>query len=130
MHGKSMHIPDVLLDPYAGEVMMSLTASSRPASLILSQDVVGLAQELRVDSYLPGMAKVLQEMFWDAQTLSATVEEDPEIAGLRNIRFTAEGAWSKEEARQRRLDWNDRTLAICPTTLICTFRLYVHRRKP
>lgn len=106
---------------------MPSTATVARTTLTVPPEVFALAKEQSVDAYLPAMAKVLREVFWDAETLSVTAEEDPEIADLRSIQFTAEGTWSKEDARQRRQDWNDRTLAICPTTLICTFRLSLKR---
>lgn len=109
---------------------MPITATVAKKTLALSPEVLALAKNLGVEAYLPGMAKVFEEVFWDADNLCAKMEEDPEIADLRNILFTAEGTWSKEEARQRRQQWYDRTLAVCPTTVICTFRLYLNRRNP
>lgn len=109
---------------------MPLAATVAKKTLSLPPDVLALAKEQGVDAYLPAMIEVLHEVFGEDRAFAVEVEEDPEVADLRNILFTVEGTWTPEEGRALQLMWYDKTSAICPAPLICTFRLFINRRNP
>ncbi len=105
------------------------TTTLTPARLVLSPEVEAFAKERGLAPYLPALAETLQRVFAEARCLKAEIEEDPEIANLRHLLFSAEVPWpTYEQARLARNLWYQETADVCPAPLLCEFRLHIDRR--
>jgi hypothetical protein len=89
---------------------------------VVPQEVLDFATEQGVAQYLPAFVELLPRVFPMARNFTVTVEDDPEIANDRHIIFDVYLPKGPDvlELYDR---WDRESFPLCPTTLICVFRL-------
>jgi hypothetical protein len=87
-------------------------------------DIVAFANREKVTDYLDLLYEATQRVFPTAKKISVILEEDPEIRDDRHILFEVQDPrddlGNYVDAVHR---WNDELYKVCPSPLMCTFRL-------
>ena len=92
-------------------------------------DVIAFAAECGVTDYLIPVWEMTRRVFPMAHGITPVLEYDPEIEGLRHIRFNVEiDSLDVERFADRHWEWDHELFKVCPAAHVCDFGLHVDMR--
>jgi hypothetical protein len=92
-------------------------------------DVLDFAKEHNVVDHLQPLLSITRQVF-PAAPISLRIDDDPEIADYRTIRYEVDvTGWGVEELVAAHNRWRDQLFQVCPSPDIWLFRLLLVQTK-